>query len=199
MKDKCCYTRPWYDFSEKWLELKEQDFVLSKIEKEWVINIYLELIDLDKNIFNYENMKKKWNKVDFLEFDYSNEMRMEEFVKNFLNEAEYFYSIPIVFDRNEYMDIVCGFKPSLISKTISNYSNYDRVFGSMVSDYSGKHFIIANNLKFLYIVCNGHFVLRFYNEQFILKDNWSKLLDNDLEIYDYDKEFLINFYEYWKY
>ncbi|WP_267963936.1 hypothetical protein, partial [Testudinibacter sp. TR-2022] len=69
----------------------------------------------------------------------------------------------------------------------------NRVFGSMISDYSGEFFVIFNDFKAFCIVKNGHYLMRFHNIEEIYIDNWSKLESKEIELYDYDRRVITQF------
>lgn len=186
--------KPWYDMFPSEFQLKERDFMLSKTEVNDFLLFYRNFVDLFKGDYNHKFIEENFHFIDFLEFDYENEINMDNYVAELLLSSKYIYSSPLVFSNEDFNCILFEFKPSVISKVDSNLQDYNRIFGSMVSDYSGTFLVTPVDFSYVLIVKNGHYVLRFHRKKHIYKNRWMDLSLGKIEMYEYDIKELSKFY-----
>lgn len=184
-------NKPWYESFSSAYKLKESDFILSKKEIRDFLSFYREFIDFSKEDYNYDYIKSNFPLVDFLEFDYENESNMDGYVLEILSLSKCFYVAPLIFSVEDLNCILFEFNPSVIAKLNSSLYDYNRVFGSMVSDYSGYFLVASIDFSYVMIVKNGHYILRFHRKKNIYKDRRMDVSLGKVDMYKYDLEELV--------
>lgn len=186
--------KPWYSsaFSES---LSEKHFSVSVEEINNIITHYNKVIDFHSMKYNYNEISNMNLFVDFMEFDYGNELIIETYIKCFIDNYQgALYAVPIFFIESEFHSILYDFKPSLLAKIASCFEEYSLCYKSLIADYRGEFIIWYDDLSSFMITKNGHFCLRAMNTTALMSlNNWTKLSNNELEMYDYDLDILHNF------
>ncbi|TNG85298.1 hypothetical protein, partial [Testudinibacter aquarius] len=141
---KIIRVEPWYEYCDPYLDLNEKDFNLNEFELNNIVSFYKKIINFECEEYNTEFILRDFNFIDFLNFDYDDEAIMKNYMEDIISRFKFFYAIPLIFDESEFNIILNYFKPSAIAKLKSSIFNYNRVFGSMISDYSGEFFVIFN-------------------------------------------------------
>lgn len=178
-------NKPWYEPFLSQYKLKESDFILSKKETNKFLSFYKKLINFEDEDYNYLFIKERFCFVDFLEFNYEDESIMEGYVSDILFDSKELYVAPVIFAAEDLNSILFDFKPSAIAKIKSNIDNYKRIFGSMISDYSGCFLVTPNDFSYVLIVKNGHYALRLHRKNIYI-NKWKELYLRKIEMYEYD-------------
>ena len=91
----------WYEDVKA---LNKTDILLSSMEVENVFDNYKILINFDEEKYFYNNFRK-YEFIEFLDDDYSNECRTDSYIHDFIKKFDYLYAIPIVFSYDEFENI----------------------------------------------------------------------------------------------
>lgn len=180
-------NKPWYEmFPFSQFQLKEDDFLLSDVEMKEILSFYKNLIDFKKEKYNRPFIYNNFAFVDFLEFNYEDESIMDDYILEMLCSSREAYALPLVFSNEDLNCILLEFNPCAIAKINSNINDFNRIFGSMISDYSGSFLVTPVNFSYAIIVKNGHYALRFHRRQNIYKNRWRELSLGRIDMYEYD-------------
>ncbi|QIM61986.1 hypothetical protein A1D29_00895 [Pasteurellaceae bacterium Orientalotternb1] len=101
--------------------------------------------------------------IDSIDFFYDDDrdfIFMEKKISS-LSHNNYMYAFPGSYKKQDVIEFVNGYEPPLISKTRTLYSNYLRVFNSMICLFNNSFVIISEDLKFIAFVKKNHFIISF--------------------------------------
>lgn len=158
-------NKPWYEYSGSHFNLKESDFICSEKEINDFLSFYRKVIDLISGDYNF--IKREFPFFDFCEFNYEDESKMDKYILELLSFSKEIYAIPIIFSYDDLNCVLFEFNPSAVAKVNSTLNDYNRIFGSMISDYSGAFLIAPIDFSYVVIVKNGHYILRFLRKKYI--------------------------------
>lgn len=77
---------------------------------------------------------------------------MDKYILELLSFSKEIYAIPITFSYEDFNCVLFEFNPSAVAKVNSTLNDYNRIFGSMISDYSGAFLIKPIDFSYVVIV-----------------------------------------------
>ena len=171
--------------------LNKTDILLSSMEVENVFYNYKFLINFDEEKYFYNNFRK-YEFIEFLDDDYSNECRTDLYIHDFIKKFDYLYAIPIVFSYDEFENIKNETIPPIVIKSCSNDSFFEKCTGSLISYYSGEFIVFSDDFSSFLIAKPGHYFIKNTDKK---SNCWDGLFSNKYDFYDYDRDVLLGFAE----
>lgn len=132
---------------------------------ELYLDEYLHFIDFIKK--NKENSFLNKYEIDSVDFFYDDNRDFSFMNMHFskLDNSEDMYCIPFSFSEKEVLDFIDKYRPPLISKTKQTYSNYLRVFNSLICLFNNTFVLFSKNLNFFAFVRKNYFIITFNTTQ----------------------------------